>query len=64
LERRRWLARILEEGANALRTLDKVFYFYREIGQPLGATSKSLSEFAAIVKGIDPASIRFHVEWN
>jgi H+-transporting ATPase len=53
-----------EEAANALRTVtpDKAFHFYREIGQPLGATSKSLDEFAAIVKNIDPASIRFHVE--
>jgi hypothetical protein len=51
------------EAANALRTvtLDKAFYFYREIGQPLGAAPKSLSEFAAIVKDIDPSSITFHV---
>ncbi len=53
-----------DEATNALRTVtpDKAFYFYREIGQPLGASSKSLGEFAAIVKGIDPSSIRFHVE--
>jgi hypothetical protein len=52
------------EQVDALRmvTPDKAFYFYREIGQPLGATAKSLGEFAAIVKGIDPASVRFHVE--
>src|SRR6266566_3032907 len=52
------------EQVDALRTLtpDKAFYFYREIGQPLGATAESLGDFAAIVKGIDPASVRFHVE--
>jgi hypothetical protein len=49
---------------DALRTVtpDKAFYFYREIGQPLVATTKSLGEFAIRVKGIDPASVRFHVE--
>ena len=53
-----------DEAANALRTVtpDKAFYFYREIGQPLGAASRSLVEFAAVVKGIDTSSIRFHVE--
>ena len=51
-------------AAHTLRTLtpDKAFSFYKAIGQPLGATPKSLGEFAAIVKGIDPASVRFHVE--
>ena len=53
-----------DEAARALRTVtpDKAFYFYREIGQPLGAASKSLDEFATIVKSIDPSSVRFHVE--
>ena len=53
-----------EEAANLLRTLtpDKAFYFYKAIGQPLGTTSRSFSEFAAAVKGIDPSSVRFHVE--
>src|SRR5438132_14420616 len=51
-------------AAYTLRTLtsDKAFYFYKAIGRPLGATPKSLGEFAAIVKGIDPSSVRFHVE--
>ena len=51
-------------AAYTLRTLtsDKAFYFYKAIGRPLGATPRSLGEFAAIVKGIDPASVRFHVE--
>jgi hypothetical protein len=53
-----------DEAANALRSvmLDEAFYFYREIGHPLGVTAKSLDEFAPIVKGIDPSSVRFHVE--
>jgi len=53
-----------DEAANALRSVmpDEAFYFYREIGQPTGATSKSLDEFATIVKGIDPSSVSFHVE--
>lgn len=52
------------EAANALRTVtpDRAFCFYREVGQPLGATSRSLDEFATIVKGVDPSSIRFHIE--
>jgi len=52
------------EEVDALRavTPDKAFYFYGEIGQPLGLTAKSLGDFAAVVKGIDPASVRFHVE--
>ena len=53
-----------DEAVNALRSvaLDKAFYFYREIGHPLGTTSKSLDELATIVKSIDPYSVRFHVE--
>ena len=43
-------------------TPDKAFRFYREMGQPLDATSRSLGEFATVVKSVDPSSIRFHVE--
>jgi len=52
------------QAADTLRTVtpDKAFYFYRAIGLPLGATSRSLGEFATVVKGIDPSSIKFHVE--
>jgi hypothetical protein len=51
-------------AAHTLRTLtpDKAFSFYKAIGQPLNATPKSLGEFAAVVKGVDPSSIKFHVE--
>jgi len=53
-----------DEAVNLLRTLtpDKAFYFYKAIGQPLGATAKGLGEFAAVVKRVDPSSIKFHVE--
>lgn len=53
-----------EEAANLLRTVtpDKAFRFYREIGQPLGASARGLSEFVTVVKGIDPSSARFHIE--
>ena len=53
-----------DEAVGLLRTVtaDKAFYFYRGIGQPLGVSSKSLSDFASMVKGIDASSIRFHVE--
>jgi chorismate mutase len=52
------------EAANILRTVtpDKVFTFYRDYGQPLGVTSKSLDELAASVKSIEPSSVKFHVE--
>jgi hypothetical protein len=48
----------ISKEVDALRTVtpDKAFSFYTEIGQSLGATAKSLGEFAAIVKGIDPFS--------
>jgi H+-transporting ATPase len=53
-----------DEAAKILRTvtLDKVFNFYRDYGQPLGLTSKSLDELAASVKSIEPSSVKFHVE--
>ncbi|HVP22555.1 MAG TPA: hypothetical protein VMS77_01430 [Conexivisphaerales archaeon] len=52
------------ESTNSLRTVppERAFRFYREVGQPLDATSKSLDEFAAIVESVDPASIKFHIE--
>ena len=52
------------EAVSLLRTVtpDEAFRFYREIGQPLGPSAKSLGEFAALVKGIDPHSVKFHAE--
>jgi hypothetical protein len=52
------------EAANVLRavTPDKAFAFYKNCGQPLGVTSKSLNELAASVKSIEPSSVKFHVE--
>ncbi|HVB95886.1 MAG TPA: plasma-membrane proton-efflux P-type ATPase, partial [Nitrososphaerales archaeon] len=53
-----------DEAANALRTVtpDKAFTFYDAVGKPLGVTSKSLDEFAASVKSVDPTSVKFHLE--
>ena len=53
-----------DETANVLRTVapDKAFTFYDGVGKPLGVTSKSLDEFAASVKGVDPISVKFHLE--
>jgi hypothetical protein len=53
-----------DEAVHLLRTvtLDKAFHFYREVGQSLGQSARSLSEFAAAVKSVDASSVRFHVE--
>ena len=53
-----------DEAANVLRTVtpDKAFTFYRDYGQPLGVTLKSLDDLAACVKTIEPSSVKFHVE--
>ncbi len=53
-----------DEAANILKTVtpDDAFTFYRDYGQPLGVTSKSLDELAASMKTIEPSSIKFHVE--
>ncbi len=52
------------DATRALRTVapDKAFHFYSEIAKPLGTSSKSLVEFADIVDGIDPSSVKFHLE--
>ena len=51
-------------ATNTLRTVapDKAFSFYREVGQPLGLASRSLDELATAVEGVDPSSVRFHIE--
>jgi H+-transporting ATPase len=53
-----------DEAANVLRTVtpDKAFTFYRDYGQPLGVTLKSLDDLAASVKTIEASSVKFHVE--
>jgi hypothetical protein len=53
-----------EERADALRIVapEEAFYFYVEIGRPLGVASRSLDEFVLVVKNVDPASVKFHVE--
>jgi hypothetical protein len=53
-----------DDATRALATVPpgKAFYFYREIGQPLDVSARNLSELAAVLKGIDTSSIRFHLE--
>jgi hypothetical protein len=53
-----------DEATMMLRTVtpDKAFYFYAGIGQPLGSSSKSLVEFAQMVKEVDLSSVKFHLE--
>jgi hypothetical protein len=53
-----------EIASKSLRTLptEKAFYFYREIGHPLGVAASSLTEFADLLKKVEPASIKFHLE--
>ncbi len=53
-----------DEAIKTLRTVtpDKAFHFYKEIAKPLGSSSKSLAEFAEMVKGIDASSVKFHIE--
>jgi len=52
------------EASNALKSVtpEKAFHFYREIGQPLGVSSRSLDDFTTVVKAIDPSCIKFHLE--
>jgi hypothetical protein len=52
------------EAASALATVspERAFHFYKAIGQPLDASARSLGEFATTVKGVDPSSVKFHVE--
>ena len=41
---------------------EKAFYFYAEIGQPLGRSADSLEVFAELVSEIDASSVKFHLE--
>jgi hypothetical protein len=52
------------DASRMLQTVspDKAFQFYRGIGQSLGRSSRSLTEFAEIVKDVDPLSVKFHLE--
>ena len=38
------------------------FHFYRELGDPLGTVSLSLSDFAETVRMVDTRSVNFHVK--
>lgn len=39
---------------------EKAFYFYYDIGKPLGVVANSLREFGALVKTVEVQSLEFH----
>lgn len=41
---------------------DRAFYFYADIGRPLGVIASSLKEFGAMLKTVEPASLEFHLK--
>ena len=41
---------------------EKAFYFYTEVGQPLGRSADSIEVFAELVAEIDASSVKFHLE--
>ena len=50
-------------SSRALDTVpsERAFYFYSEIGKPLGIIASSLKEFGAVIKSLEPSSIEFHL---
>lgn len=40
----------------------KAFYFYRDIGAPIGKSASSLEEFSHQIETVDASSIEFHVK--
>lgn len=49
-------SRILEPVSS-----DRAFYFYAEIGRPLGLVANSLKEFGALLKTVEAGSLEFHL---
>ena len=41
---------------------EKAFYFYRNLGEPLGVSASTLVEFQKKLANVEPASVKFHVE--
>ncbi|MEM3186613.1 MAG: DUF5752 family protein [Conexivisphaerales archaeon] len=52
-----------EQKLDPLRIVpwEKSFFFYRDVGQPLGKVASSYEEFAAQIKSIDASSLEFHL---
>jgi Family of unknown function (DUF5752) len=40
---------------------DRAFYFYSEVGRPLGVVANSLKEFGALIKTVEVSSLEFHL---
>lgn len=53
-----------EDAARVLGPVpsDKAFYFYSDVGRPVGKSSKSLVEFSQVLVEVDPSVVRFHLE--
>jgi alpha-amylase len=53
----------MSKPARALEPVppDRAFYFYSDIGRPLGVVASSLKEFGALVKTVDASSLEFHL---
>ena len=41
---------------------DRAFYFYADIGKPLGVIASSLKEFGAVLKTVEHPSLDFHLK--
>jgi hypothetical protein len=41
---------------------DRAFYFYADMGRPLGVIASSLKEFGAVIKSVELSSIEFHLK--
>jgi hypothetical protein len=41
---------------------DRAFYFYADLGRPLGAVASSLKEFGSLLKTVEVGSVEFHLK--
>jgi len=56
--------RISKKSSKPLSSVppQKAFYFYRDIGAPIGKSASSLEEFSHQLETVDASSIEFHVK--
>lgn len=57
--------RLSSEKAAAILSevpVERAFYFYSAVDHPLSVSAKSLREFCEKVRGVEPASLAFHLE--
>jgi hypothetical protein len=41
---------------------DRAFYFYADLGRPIGVIATSLKEFGSLLKTVEAASLEFHLK--